>query len=136
MLQGDGFTIPANVTAKDLVGFLMEKGQMLSKWIAIVLQEDGVPLAKKDIDAMMLEIDFAIEPEQAMEVIRDFFGLQDLNSLSARIRGMVEEIEKMMMEQTSQKNGSKKSASSSPGETSPGETGSFGGSPSKNASLT
>lgn len=127
LLQGKEILIPTQISIKDLVNFLTMRGQMLSKWIAIVLKEDGVPLAKKNLDAMTQEIDFSIEPESVMEVVRDFFELLDLSSLSGKVTGMMQEIEQRMMEQT----GLKKSAFSSPEEISPNETISSGDSPSK-----
>jgi len=105
LLQGNEILIPTQISTKDLVDFLMERGQMLSKWIAIILKEDGVPLAKKDLDAMTSEIDFSIELEQPMEVIRDFFEFLDLSSLSAKVSGMMEEIDRRMKEQIGHKNG-------------------------------
>lgn len=131
LLQGKEILIPTQISIKDLVDFLTERGQMLSKWIAIVLKEDGIPLVKKDLDAVASEIDFSIEPESVMEVVRDFFELLDLSSLSGKVAGMMQEIEQKMMEQT----GSKRSPSSSPEETSQSGTRSSGDSPSKIAGL-
>ena len=132
LLQGKEILIPANISAKDLVDFLSDKGEMLSKWISIILKEDRIPLSEKNLEAMALEIDFSLEMEQAMEVIRDFFDFLNLISLSEKLATMMVEIENQIMNQI----GLKKSASSSQGETSPGETLSSGDLQSKNANLT
>lgn len=118
LLQGNEVSILTQISTKDLVDFLTDRGEMLSRWIAIVLKEDGVPLGKKDLDIMTSEIDFSIEPDQAMEVIRDFFEFLDLKSLSVKVSDTMKEIEQGMMEQI----GSKKPASSSQEETSLSET--------------
>ncbi len=135
LLQGREILIPTEISTKDLVDFLTDRGEMLSRWIAIALKEDGVPLSKKDLGLMASEIDFSIEPEQAMEVIRDFFGFLDLSSLSAKATGMMQEIERSMMDQIGPKTGSKRPASFSPEETSPSEISSSGDSQSKSAGL-
>ncbi len=135
LLQGREILIPTEISTKDLVDFLTDRGEMLSRWIAIALKEDGVPLSKKDLGLMASEIDFSIEPEQAMEVIRDFFGFLDLSSLSAKATGMMQEIERSMMDQIGRETGSKRPASFSPEETSPSEISSSGDSQSKSAGL-
>jgi hypothetical protein len=112
LLQGKEILIPTQISTKDLIDFLTDKGDLLAKWIAIILKEDGTPLAKKDLETMTSEIDFSIEPESAMEVIRDFFDFLDLISLSKNIKAMMGEIETRMMDQI----GSKKPSSSSPEE--------------------
>ncbi len=129
LLQGKEILIPTQISIKDLVDFLTERGQLLSRWIAIVLKEDGVPLARKDLETMTSEIDFSFEPESAMEVIRDFFDCLDMISLSKNIKATMGEIEDRMMDQI----GSKKSVSSSQEEISPSEIISSGDSHSKNA---
>jgi hypothetical protein len=113
LMQGKEILVPTQISTKDLVDFLMERGQMLSRLIAIILKEDEVPLDQKDLNIMTPEIDFSIDPEQAMEVIRDFFDFLDLISLSKKLATMMVEIQNNMMEQI----GSKKLASSSQAET-------------------
>ena len=132
LLKGKEILIPTKISTKDLVDFLSEKGEMLSRWIATILRENGIPLIEKNLEAMSSEIDFSIEPEQAMEVIRDFFDFLNLTSLSEKLATMMAEIENKIMEQI----GSKKPASYSPEEISPSETLSSGDSQSKNATLT
>lgn len=132
LLQGNEILIPTKITNRDLVDFLMRQSEILSRWIAIVLKEDGVPLAKKDLDAMAEEIEFSIEPETVMEVIRDFFEFLDLNSLFGKVKEMTDEIEQVVMRQI----GSKRSRSSSRQETSPKETLSSGDIRPENADLT
>jgi hypothetical protein len=132
LLQGKEILIPANISTKDLVDFLSDKGEMLSKWISIILKEDRIPLSEKNLEAMTSEIDFSIEMEQAMEVISDFFDFLNLISLSEKLATMMVEIENKIMDQI----GLKKPASSSREEILPSETPSSGDSQSKNASLT
>ncbi len=131
LLQDREILIPTEISTKNLIDFLTDQGEMLSKWIAIILKEDTIPLVRKDLEFMTSEIDFSIEPEQAMEVIRDFFEFLDLSSLSEKVTGMMQEIEQRIMDQI----GSKRPASSSPEETSPNETISFGDTLSKNTNL-
>ena len=132
LLQGKEILIPTNISTKDLVDFLLDKGEMLSKWISIILKEDRIPLSGKNLEVMASEIDFSLEMEQAMEVIRDFFDFLNLISLSEKLATMMVEIENKITDQI----GLKKSASSSPEEILPSETPSSGDSQSKNANLT
>jgi hypothetical protein len=132
LLQGKEILIPTNISTKDLVDFLSDKGEMLSKWISIILKEDRIPLSEKNLGAMTSEIDFSIEMEQAMEVIRDFFDFLNLISLSEKLVTMMVEIESQIMNQI----GLEKPASSSQEEISPSETLSSGDLQSKNASPT
>ena len=130
LLQGKEILIPTNISAKDLVDFLSDKGEMLSKWISIILKEDRIPLSEKNLEAMASEIDFSIEMEQATEIISDFFDFLNLISLSEKLATMMVEIENKIMKQI----GLEKPASSSQAEISPSKTPYSGDLQSKNAS--
>ena len=113
-----GVTIPAGV---DAYGLIRALGESLPQALAIVLTEEGKSPRDKNVTEAACEIEFAITPEQTLEVVDHFFDLNAIPSLLSRIAGVAEKIGEKMT-----KTGSPRSASSSPEETSPSATGSPG----------
>jgi len=113
-----GITIPAGADAYGLINAL---GDSLPQVLAIVLTEEGKSPRDKNMKEAAVEIEFAITPEQTLEVVDHFFELNAIPSLLSRIAGMAEKIGERMTE-----TGSRKSAFSSQEETSPSGTGSPG----------
>jgi len=88
--------LPADPTAINLITAL---GDKLAEAIAIVLQESTVPLKDKNVGQLANDIEFEMDPEQALEVIEDFFDLTPISFLLERVGKTVERIaEKMKKE--------------------------------------
>lgn len=104
-------------------GILESLGDDLFEGFAIVLCEDGRPLKDKKISDLATEIQFSILPDQAMDIIEDFFVLNPMADLLKRLAGRIGQIAEKLL------TGSMKSASSSPEETSPSGTKSSGDTP-------
>jgi len=113
-----GVTIPAGA---DAYGLIRALGESLPKALAIVLTEEGKSPREKDLREAAIELEFAITPEQTLEVVDHFFDLNAISSLLSRIAETAEKAGERMT-----KTGSPRSASSSPQETSRSETGSPG----------
>jgi len=124
-----GIVMPSNLTVQDI---LMALEDRLPLALAIVLTPEGESPRGKNIQSLAEELEFAIEPEQAVEVIEDFFICNPVASVSERLLGMVKKVREMVAKKT----GSTSSASSLPEETSPEETPSSGDTPLENASPT
>jgi hypothetical protein len=89
-------SIPADPTAMNLITAL---GGKLAEAIAIVLREPDILLKDKDVKQLAKDIEFEMEPEQALEVIEDFFDLTPISFLLERVGKTIEKIaEKMRME--------------------------------------
>ena len=113
----------------DIMSLVASLGDKLSQAIAISLIPEGVTLRDKDNDAISAEIEFEISPEQAIEVIEDFFSCNPIVSLLKRLDGTAEKIAGQISKGTTLK----KSASSSPEATLQKETPSSGDIPLPNA---
>lgn len=112
-------------TSMDPLAIIGALGTKLANALAIVLIPEGVQLKDKDISALAEEIRFTIEPEQTMEVVRDFFICTPVVSLLEQFNLMVTTIETTLK----RGNGSESSSVSLPEETSSSATTSAGGSP-------
>lgn len=108
-----GVVMTGDINAAGLISVL---GDKLPQAIAIVLNPAGEHLKDKDVNALAKEIEFEISPEQAIEVVNDFFTCNPIPSLLQKVSGMAEKITAKMKE-----TGLSKSASSSQAETSPSE---------------
>ncbi len=115
-----GITIPAGA---DAYGLIRALGESLPQALAIVLTQEGESPRDKNVKEAACEIEFAITPEQTLEVVDHFFDLNAIPLLLSRIAGVAEKIGERMTG-----TGSRKSASSSQEETSLSGTGSPGAS--------
>jgi hypothetical protein len=134
--QLEGLTFDAAAGPAVLVATL---GDRLPLCLAVVLTPEGASPREKDLVALADEIEFAIAPEQVLEVVEDFFDCNPLASLLERAAGMLRSLTarvgvEVKPAATAGAPGSTTSSSSSPAATSPGETGSSGASPSPSAS--
>lgn len=76
------------------LGLVAALGDKLPKALAVVLTEKGQSPADKDLDAAAAELEFAISPEQALEVVEDFFDCNPIVSLLDRVGQMIGKLEK------------------------------------------
>lgn len=72
-----------------ITSILMSLGSNLGKAIAIVLTEEGASLKNKNIEESASDIEFNITPEQALEVVEDFFGITDISLVVEKFNGMM-----------------------------------------------
>lgn len=121
-------SIPSTGGIPEIVAALADR---LPLALAVVLTPDGCSPRDKDLPALADEIEFAIEAEQVIKVVEDFFICNPVASLSAKLAGMAEKIRSLMP-----KNGSTSSASTSPTETLPAGTSSCGGTQRQSVSPT
>jgi len=112
-----GIAIPSDIKPFQLMEQL---GDKLYPVIAVVLTEPGKRLQDKDISALAAELEFAVTPEQGLEIIEDFFTCNPIVSLLERLSGMMGRVKTML------KDGSINALLPSPPETSSGETPSSG----------
>lgn len=84
-----GVSIPADATALGMVSAI---GDKLPLALAIVLSEKGKSLRGKDIPALADEIEFAISPEQTLEVTDDFFLINPISSVLEKAAAMMEKL--------------------------------------------
>ncbi len=98
-------------------------GRNLTRALAIVLIEEGKSVrdAMSDLDARTEEIQWAMSPEMALEVIEDFFDCNPISSIAQKITGAVERIRERAQSQAENRSSSD-GCSSSPVEISPGKT--------------
>jgi hypothetical protein len=115
-----GVMIPADAGSLELVMIL---GDKLPLALAIVLAEEGKSLRSKDIPAMADEIEFAVIPDQVLEIVDDFFLINPISSISEKLMKMVERIGGQMKKiPEDATTGSRRFASSSQTEISPSGT--------------
>ncbi len=69
-------------------------GRNLPRALAVVLIEDDLSVreAMNDLDARTDEMQWAVSPETALEVIEDFFDCNPISSIARRIREVSERI--------------------------------------------
>lgn len=108
-------------------------GDKLPDALAVVLTPEGVELKDKDLKALAREIEFAIPPDQAFQVIEDFFDCNPIASLLERLSGAIGKIAEKIPAMGS---GSKILSASSPAEISREETVFSGDTPMEIASHT
>lgn len=116
-----GIVIPHDIGIPGLISLL---GDKLPRAIVIVLCEEGKALKDKNLEHLESEIEFEISPEQAIQVVEDFFDSNPIVSLLERLKETAGKISEKMKE-----TGLNKSASSSPVEILPSETPSSGDTP-------
>lgn len=70
-------------------------GRNLPRALAVVLIEEGrdVREAMHELDARTEDLQWAMPPETALEVIEDFFDCNPISSIAQRIRGAAERIQ-------------------------------------------
>jgi hypothetical protein len=126
-----GVAIPTNTGTLGLINAL---DSHLPAALAVVLTPEGFPLRDKDLAALSAEIEFAITPEQAIEVVEDFFACNPIPFLLESIGNMVNRITAQINLRSSRRsmpepgaNGSTNLSSSCAPETSPGAMPSSGG---------
>lgn len=113
-----GIVIPHDIDTPGLVSLL---GDKLPQTIAVVITPEDMRLKDKDVKTLATEIEFEISPEQAIQVVEDFFDCNPIVSLLERLRKTAGKISEKMKE-----TGLNKSASSSPVEILSSETPSSG----------
>lgn len=117
----------------DFAGLLALLGDRLPRALAVVLTEEGRPLQDKDLDALAREIEYAIDLEQALQVVDDFFACNPVSSVLQRMSALVGALE---IQATGTTTGSGSSPASSPAGTSSGGTPSSGDTPPTSAGTT
>lgn len=108
-------------------------GDRLALALAVVLTPEGQSPRGKDLPALADELEFAIAPEQVLEVVEDFFGCNPMASLVERLTGAAATVA-AGLRATAPALGSKTSASCSAPETSAGESACSGATPPPSAS--
>ncbi|GAB63105.1 MAG: hypothetical protein DWB56_06715 [Candidatus Jettenia sp.] len=121
-----GVVIPQVITIPALIDMF---GDRLSLALAVVITEEGKPVKDKDIEMAAMEIEYEIMPEQILEIIDDFFFINQIALLFQRVITVIKGIQDRMT-------GLSRCASSSVKETSPGGMPSSGDILSGNASHT
>lgn len=125
-----GLVIPADI---DTIGLVSVLGDKLPLALAIVLTPLHPPLSKggiegsygavlkdKDIPALANELEFAVTPEQTLQVIEDFFSCNQISLFLESIGKMTEKISTAMTK--TKETGSHNSSASSQEETLQKET--------------
>jgi len=102
-------------------------GRNLPRALAVVLIEDGTSVreAMHDLDARTEEMQWAMSPETALEVIEDFFDCNPISSIAQRITGAAERVRERTQTQAGNRS-LRDGSTSSAVETSPGGTQSSG----------
>lgn len=80
------FTSLSQVNYGSIAGIL---GDNMSKFLAIVLTEEGQDIRQKDIDKLAAELEYEITAEQVVQVIEDFFGFNPAALLLERLTGIM-----------------------------------------------
>jgi hypothetical protein len=124
----DGLALPQEFNPAAMINLL---GENLFQALAVVLTEDGQPLAGKDLEALGRDLEFSITPDTALEVVADFFGCNPIASLLTRLSGT-----RTVIDAALGKIGLTTSSAPSPKGTSPVGTPSSGGTPRKSANPT
>lgn len=90
-----GVALPANMDTLALVNAMSDR---LPAALAVVLIPEGTSsLRDKDLDALAAEIEFAISPEQTLEVVEDFFDCNPLPSLLNKLGMAAGKIQQQLM---------------------------------------
>ncbi|MCE5265672.1 MAG: hypothetical protein LLG97_19360 [Deltaproteobacteria bacterium] len=107
---------------------LVALGPRIFAVLAVILIEEGGSPEGKDLEALAREIEWGIDPADALRAIADFFALNPVASLLENMRETIGTLIRTIDEVTAKLKeiGSKDSATPSPAETSPGGTGSSG----------
>lgn len=79
----DSFTI------EDVIN-LMLQDHVSSRFMAIVLNEDGVNLKDKNLAELEEFLDYTLDLATATEIVKDFFIINDILSLVSRITGSID----------------------------------------------
>lgn len=125
----DGLVIPRGASIPELIDAL---GGKLMPAVAVALTEKGKSPRDKDIDSLSGELEFTMTPEQLLQVVDDFFGLNPISSIMERIGNLMQNGAGTI---GAMENSLKNSSSSSPEETSPVGTSLSGDVPSETQSL-
>lgn len=123
VLKGVSIAVPI-----DAINLIAVLGERLPRALAIVLSPEGVHPKDKDLEALALEIEYAIPLDQVVEVVEDFFGCNPLPLLLEKMGRVAGAIGTARMPEESIP-----SVSSSAEETSPEGTPSSGATPSTSA---
>jgi len=125
----DGLIIPRGASIPELIDAL---GGKLMPAVAVALTEKGKSPRDKDIDSLAGELEYTMTPEQLLQVVDDFFGLNPISSIMERIGHLMQNGAGTI---GAMENSLKNSSSSSPEETSHGGTPLSGDIPSETQSL-
>lgn len=88
-------SLPSQINAGNIVIAL---GENLPEALAIVLIEEGIPLKDKDLAVVQREIEFAVSPEMAIEIVSDFFTITPIASILGKLSEATGEITKKFTE--------------------------------------
>ncbi|MDG6005553.1 hypothetical protein BIY37_04800 [Candidatus Brocadia sapporoensis] len=80
------FTVLEQINYASIAGIL---GDNLSKFLAIVLTEEGQEIRKKNLDEVISAIEYEITAEQVVQVVEDFFVCNPAASLLERLTGIM-----------------------------------------------
>jgi hypothetical protein len=122
--------IPLGEGPEALIRFM---GSKLSEGLAIVLQEEGVPLKDKDLSKLADDLAFTVDFETALKIVTDFFVCNPTNSILEKLGGAIGSIKRAVMIRTIL---SENLSASSAEATSQKETISSGDTPSQTANPT
>jgi hypothetical protein len=88
-----GLNLP---TDSDITSWILALKDKLPAALTIVLTPEGILIKDKDLASLSKEIEFSIEPEQVIEVVKDFFDCNQaaslLNEITAAIKQITERI--------------------------------------------
>ncbi len=105
----------------DIKSLIVAFGSRLFTALAIIVTEEGKSPRDKNIAALADEIEFGVTPEEALEIIADFFALNPMLSLLNSIDGLINRIKERLGGI-----GSRNSATSAAAATLPAAAGSSG----------
>ncbi len=80
----EGLEITGDMKAEDILLALKDR---VGDALGIILCEKGQKLIDKDLEAFARELRFAVEPEQIVEVIADFFDCNPIVSVFEKLLG-------------------------------------------------
>lgn len=111
--------LPAGPKGLEATSMVMALGDNLSKALAIVLVEEGVPIKEKKLEDVTEMVSNSVDLKQATEIVKDFFDCNPIASLFEELSGvMVKVIEEVNKgKEKVEEISSKTPASSSPAET-------------------
>lgn len=81
-LNGDGK--PEDITNAEMLQLLI-KNDVLVKTLAVVLCPENTSLKDRNLKEIEEEIEFAVDIETGLDVVTDFFGLNNIQSLVERM---------------------------------------------------
>jgi len=74
------------MTVQTITGMI---GESMDTAIAIMICEEGKSLKEKNIDKLAEAIRYELDMDTSMQIVEDFFLLNDLTSLVTRVAGIM-----------------------------------------------